>query len=360
MRLIFREKTTRVEMLLGLRSIRGAEREIDQLRQECGQSGDVPSSIDRIVLWSAIHRQVPAALLLRRQGTLYAVVWLTFRRRFGIILGYVNSGDLSGQGSVIASPDARRQALEITARILLRRPLAHTTVLSVLWHGEVPEASATTVHGVSGAWQFHEVRYRLSLEGGFEAVMERLGYKMRRNVRYYRRRAEKDLGCNFVPDMSPQQRQQAVLALFDKGTYPLDLRRAEATEAALLNLPGHFAMGLRNADGTWLSYVAGWRGVDGTHIDWQLNHDTFASASLSTVMRGYLLEHEAGCGSPKVAFVGLTSDFWSRVCEAETRGDLVATRSGLVGAAARWLTNRMRPAGRVANLHARAMVAPDA
>ena len=359
MRLIFHEGATQVETLLGVRSIRRAEGEINRLRQECGQLGDVSSSTDRIVLWSGIHRHIPAALLLRRRGTLYAVVWLTFRRRFGIVLGYVNSGDLSGQGSVIAHPDARRDALELTARVLLRRPLAHTAVLTVLWSGEPPKGSAATVRGVNGAWQFHDVRFRLPLGGGVDAVMERLGYKMRRNLRYYRRRAERELGCSFVPDMSVDQRRRAVLALFDKGTYPIDQRRAEATEAALLTFPGHFAMGLQDGEGRWLSYVAGWRGQDGTHVDWQLNHNTFSSASISTVMRGYLLDHELERGSPAIVFVGLTSDFWSRVCDAEIRGDLVATRPGLVGSAARWLTNRLRPQGRVAHSHARAVSSPE-
>ncbi len=161
--------------------------------------------------------------------------------------------------------------------------------------------------------------------------MERLGYKMRRNLRYYRRRAQSEFGCRFLPDLTAEQRRQAVQALFDKGTYPTAAQRAWRLEAALLAVPGHFAMGLQDEHGEWLSYITGWRGAEGTYIDWQLNRDSHEGASISTVMRGYLLEHEAERQSPAIIFVGGTSPFWSRVCEPSICGGFAGDPQGSHG-----------------------------
>ena len=117
-------------------------------------------------------------------------------------------------------------------------------------------------------------------------------------------------------------------------------------------------MGLQDGAGQWLSYVAGWREPGGTCIDWQLNHDAYPDASLSTVMRGLLLEHEAMRGSQAIVFVGLTSEFWSRVCEPAVCGDLLGTRTGAVGAVTRRLTTWVSPQGQVAAMHARAVSQP--
>ena len=113
-------------------------------------------------------------------------------------------------------------------------------------------------------------------------------------------------------------------------------------------------MGLQDAQGDWLSYITGWRGADGTYIEWQLNREHCEGASISTVMRSYMLEHELKRGSPAVIFVGGTSPFWSRVCEPSVCGDLLATRNGVMGHLARKLAVRIKPAGQVAKLHARA------
>lgn len=354
MRLRFHDGDMQVEALVGARSIVAAQPRIEALRRRCGQAADVMTSLHRVQRWNAIHDGLPVALLMVRHGALQGVVWLSFRRKYGVPVGLVRSGNLCGQGSVIGHADDRPAMLETAARVLLRRPLAHTVLLSSVSDGCDAHGPDKPVAGVDGSWHFRAVRYRLDLAGGVDATMERLGYKMRRNLRYYRRRAEEGLGVRFVPEMTAAQRRSAVDALHDRGPYRTGARWAAATEAALLETPGQFAMGLQDRTGAWVSYVAGWREPGGTCIDWQLNHDGYPNASLSTVMRAFLLEHEAARGSPALVFVGLTSEFWSRVCEPATCGDLVATRRGLAGSLARWLTRRLSPNGQIAGLHARA------
>ncbi len=348
----FADGDTRVEALIGQRRIQAARFEIDALREHSGSLDDGMTSLHRFLSWAALWDELPVALLMRRSNKLYGAALLSLRRKYGVPVGLARAGNLGGQGGVIAAVADRAAVMEAASRVLLRKPFAHTVMLSTLWASQTVPGPALPVPGVRGQWHFREVRLRLDLSGGLEATMERLGYKMRRNLRYYRRKAEGELGCRFLPALTSEQRRQAVDALRGEGTYPVGPERARQLEAALLTTPGHFAMGLQDSHGAWLSYVAGWRGAGGTYIDWQLNRDQFESASISTVMRSYLLEHEIAHQSPTIVFVGGTSPFWSRVCQPEICGDLLATRRGLAGRLARKIACRISPTGQLAKLYA--------
>ena len=349
----FRDGDTEVRALIGDRRIYAAQAQIDRLRRQTGQIDDMMTSLWRFLPWTSLANELPVALLMRRSHELYAVVLVFFRRTHGVPIGLAKAGNLGGQGGVIAAATDRAAAMETAARVLLKNFLAHTVVLSTLWTDQTVPGPNLPVSGVRGQWHFREVRLRLDLSEGPEATMARLGQKMRRNLRYYRRRAESELGCRFLPEMTSEQRSQAVGALFDKGRYPTGADRAWRLEAALQATPGHFAMGLQNAGGDWLSYITGWRGTDGTYIEWQLNDDRDESASISTVMRSYLLEHEMARASPAIIFVGETSPFWSRICEPNVCGDLLATRKGIIGGLAQQAACRISPKGQVAKLYAR-------
>jgi hypothetical protein len=284
---------------------------------------------------------------------LWGVALLSFRKKYGIPFGVVKAGNSCGQGAAIAAVEDRIAVMETASRMLLSLPLAHTVILS-LWTHQFPPGTNQPVAGIRGQWYFREARLRLDLSGGLEATMNRLGYKMRRNLRYYRRRAEQDYGCQFLPDLDHDQRRHAVDALFDKGIFHGDYRDSRRIQRALEATPGRFAMGLQDRSGTWLSYITGWRDADGTHIDWQRSRDDYKGASLSTVMRAYMLEHEIGIQSPAIIFVGGTSRFWSRVCEPSVYGDLFAIRKGFFGDLAKKLTCLLSPSGQLAKLHAEA------
>lgn len=354
MPLRFHDGDTQVHALIGARSVYAAQPQIDALRQRTGQVDDILTSMQRFVPWTSMAHEIPGALLMHRSGELYGVALLSFRQQYGVPVGLVKAGNLGGQGGVIAAASGRIAVMETASRVLLNNALAHTVVLSTLWTDLAVPGPNVPVPGVQGEWHFREVRLRLDLSGGLEATMGRWSQRMRRNLRYYRRRAEAEFGCRFLPDMTAEQRWNAVAALFDKGRYPTEAKRAWRLEGALQETPGQFAMGLQAASGDWLSYIAGWRGADGSYIEWQLNSDHHEHVSVSTVMRSYLLEHEVGRQSPAIIFVGETAAFWSRVCEPSVCGDLLATRKGIVGSLARRLICRISPTGQVAKLHARA------
>jgi len=119
-------------------------------------------------------------------------------------------------------------------------------------------------------------------------------------------------------------------------------------QAAIQATPGSFSMGVRDESGRWLSYIAGWRHAGTTFVEWQLNHHEFASASLSTVMRTYFLEHEALAGVSEIVFVGGTSAALARYCKPDCCFDIVAVRRGVRGLVVKKLVTRLRPHSQLA------------
>ena len=346
----YRDGDSRVEILVGERRITAFQPTLDALRARMGYRDDMTTSPQRLLLWAAISAELPVVVTLQRSGEFYGIVLMTIRRWRGIPIGFAHAGNLAGQGGVVAAPADRRAALEMAARTLLRTYLVHTVLVSVLQtHPALPDIRSAAI-GIHGQWHFREIRIRLSLAGGLPAVFNALSYKMRRNVRYYRKRADEELGLQLVSDMTTCQRRSAVMALHGGGPYPVDTKKAEKIDVALQKIPGCFAMGLQDRAGNWISYITGWRAAGATYVDWQLNSGGHANASISTVMRAYLLEHEVDIGSDAIIFVGLTNPFWARACEVQTCADLAATRGGLLGAMTRRLAVRVSPNGRVAAL----------
>ena len=74
-------------------------------------------------------------------------------------------------------------------------------------------------------------------------------------------------------------------------------------------------MGLRLADGPWLSMVTGWRRNQVTYVDLQMNDMHYKKESLSAVMRAFLLEYEIGLKQEMINFVAGSSLLLRRYCE---------------------------------------------
>jgi hypothetical protein len=89
-------------------------------------------------------------------------------------------------------------------------------------------------------------------------------------------------------------------------------------------------MGLRLADGPWLSMVTGWRRNQVTYVDLQMNDMHYKKESLSAVMRAFLLEHEIGLKQEMINFVAGSSLLLRRYCEPlEPLSDLFISKPGL-------------------------------
>jgi hypothetical protein len=168
--------------------------------------------------------------------------------------------------------------------------------------------------------------------------------RTRRNLRYYLRksRAEK---CRFTAELSPEERIKAVNSLYEFATHRLPEKSAMGRELALQVVPGSFAVGMQAENGTWLSYLAGWRRPGRTYAYWQMNRVTGGNSSVSTAIRAFLMEEEIAQGTKEMVFVGGTSQVFMRCCEEDLCIDLIARRRGLRSGILSRILGRLLPAG---------------
>ena len=335
---------------------------VQRLRQVCGMDADMTTDMSWFISRTLLWGNDPVVVLLDLDGQLTAAALFYHRRHRGFPTGVIKGGIRSGDGSVIAPPGLRTEALQAAMAKVLTLPWVHT-VLASLRSAEGPDRAAAALQAqakVNSAWRVREVGTHLSLEGGFEGFLSRQRPRSRRNYRYFRRRAEKELGLVFVPSLTQAEAVQAVEALHGASMFPVPHARAVRLEAAIRSTPGYFAMGVRDMAGQWLSYMSGWRQPDGTYVEWQLNNSKFEAASLSTVMRTYFLEHEASRGVPQIVFVGGTSPALGRYCAPSQCYDALIIRGGLCGFIVKALVTRFCPQTEIALRLRAAAAAPVA
>ncbi len=331
----------------GREQVAAAASTVEALRRAYGLGADMTTDmgwfVSRTVLWG----NCPIVVLVD-QGTKPVAAVLLYQRRFcGVPTGVIKGGNGSGDGVVVAPRPLRTAALQAALAKVLSLPLTHTVLVAVRG-ADAQAATVRTQVTLDTQWRAREVETHLSLAGGFEGFMSRLRTRSRRNYRYFRRRAESELGVVFVPSLTDAEAGQAVEELHGVSMFPVPRARAMRFQAAIQDTPGSFAMGVRDLSGQWLSYISGWRQADATFVEWQLNHNEFAAASLSTVMRTYFLEHEALAGVREIVFVGGTSAALARYCKPDRCFDVVAIRPGFRGLVVKKLVTRLRPHSQLA------------
>jgi hypothetical protein len=95
--------------------------------------------------------------------------------------------------------------------------------------------------------------------------------------------------------------------------------------------------GVRARNGRWLSLIGGRRHMQVTEIDWQMNLAGLPRYSLSTVMRSFVLEHEVGLGTTRLAFTGGTPHPMRHSFVCVDAVDVIALRRSASG----WLLRRL-------------------
>jgi hypothetical protein len=311
-----------VQILRGARAVRGAAAEIAELRERTGQSDNpllrLDFFLDRVSLFPGNQ---PVVLLVRSAECLAGAVYLYEKTFCRIPTGYLRGFDhLSGESSVIAHEQLRPALLQIAIQQLLLKTSAR-----VAW-ATVCQGAAKSI--ASGQQELNHVRvqvssicreHRLKLGDTFDATLSRFGSHTRRNLRYYRRRAEKELNASFNPELTLAESDEALRHLREPSfqPYPISLTEWRKMDGLLRTQRGYFAMGLC-ANGKWISYLVGMRKGKHTYLLIQMNHDGFARYSLSTVLRSYFLEYEIGRGQEEIKFVNGTCAAFQRCCESDT------------------------------------------
>jgi hypothetical protein len=311
-----------VQVVRGAKGILTVAAEISELRERTGQ-GDNPLLcpdffLGRVSLFPANQ---PVVLLVRSAERLQGVVYLYEKTFCRLPTGYLRGFDhLTGESSVIAEEHLRAAILKIAMQQLFQRTNARVAWATVCQGAANPVASSLQkLHNLRVQVNSICREHRLKLSDTFDRTLSRFGPHTRRNLRYYRRRAEKELNALFRPELTPLERDEALQQLKKRvfQPFPVSLAEWRKMDELLRTQPGYFSMGLQS-NGEWISYLVGMRTGKLTHVLLQLNHNGFARYSLSTVLRSYFFEHEIALGQQEIKFVNGTCALFQRCCEPDT------------------------------------------
>jgi hypothetical protein len=182
----------------------------------------------------------------------------------------------------------------------------------------------------------------LALYETLDATLARMGKHTRRNMRYYRRKAEAELDCGFANDVKSTLTMAQLVELNHASTHPVAQSTVERRFETLKSMDGFFCVGLGpKTGGPWISLLGGRRHHGVTEIDWQMNRAGLAKYSVGTVMRSYLIEYEIAIGTDRLFFEGGTPHTMRHSFLSEEAMDIVVMNRSLfvflLRRAARWL-----------------------
>src|SRR2546427_3053532 len=129
----------------------------------------------------------------------------------------------------------------------------------------------------------------LRLPRTYDEFLVRMGPKLRRNGRHYRRRSEM-VGNEFSPDLAFPEFCAAARCLFPNAAFATSERELQRCLAMIEAMPSRLLIGLRRSNGEWISLAGGWYVGDRAILNMQLNDRRFGRDSLSLVLRFYLIE----------------------------------------------------------------------
>jgi hypothetical protein len=233
----------------------------------------------------------------------------------GLGIGAFTSNDRSGRGTLVAPISLRSKVAEFVSCTLVDRG-ALAVLISFCDEGLAgktgePNGSQFSRSSFGGNKTTRWVRRErdipayLPLESTFDATLAKIGQRTRSNLRYYRRRAEKQLGCTFLPAVRMEKAEY--LAFNQDCMYAVPAEVATWRYEALTDLSTPLFMGVKDGDGRWLCLLGGRRNGSKTEILWQMNRSGLAMYSLSIVMRAYFLEHEIAQGMARLYIEGGTA-----------------------------------------------------
>jgi len=315
---------TTIHVVRGCDSILRLQRVLADLSARCGQPG-VMDDVGYFLSKPGTLKRIPYLLLFSKTSRLdlervtandlVGAVLLYKYVVLGCGIGTFSTNDRSGRGSLVA-PAALRTAIAtmVSRRLMERGALAvlisfrdgdSSNKKEGATKGELARDSEAGDRNARWMWRERETPDYLPLEETFDGTLAKIGQRTRRNMRYYRKRAEAELGCVFLPEVR-----------IDKGEF-LDFNRdcmyAVPAKAAgwrydsLKYLEAPLFMATKDREGHWLSLLGGRRHNGGTEILWQMNRDGLSAYSLSIVMRSYFIEHEIRHGMTRLYMEGGTA-----------------------------------------------------
>jgi hypothetical protein len=155
----------------------------------------------------------------------------------------------------------------------------------------------------------------LSLRPDYDQFLAQLGPHTRRNLRYYRRKAEA-AGLTYAGLMAQDEFDEAMRGLNALTDYPMGPGCVARDKRYMAAFGTPVIAGLRSAQGEFVSLLTGFTEGKHLHILSQLNGDLepLRKLSLSLVLRGYLIEDFIQRGFTHVHFFQGSSPMLGRFC----------------------------------------------
>lgn len=262
----------------------------------------------------------PRVVVCYERGRLVGVVYTEELTFAGTPTGWIFGGDKMGRGLVLASPEREAEVIATACEYLLEQG-AHA--LRLLWRSTGNEILPVLRLGRQRlqVWCRSEIRPQgdwLHIGSDYQAFLNGLGPRTRRNLRYYRRRAEEQ-GLHFIPELSLEAYEAAVMSLTSKADSDAIRERDERDRrffAQFGDLSGKPVLaGLATADGRLVSVLSGVRAGNHLHLLSQFNDESLRGLSVSLVLRGYLIEHLIPQGFTSIHFVNGTTSPLGRFCD---------------------------------------------
>jgi hypothetical protein len=243
------------------------------------------------------------------------------------------TSDFNGSRAVIAPPAERTRISASVGRYLMTNG-AQVVMLS--YAGEGDETWSACFDGsVPGdekrLWttQTREVGATIVLEKTADETLAVMGKHTRRNLRYYRRKAEAELGCIFEGDVKSLLNKAQLIELNKASTHPVSEDVLERRYSSMKALDGLFCVGVKRPDGQWISLLGGRRHHGVSEIDWQMNRGGLERYSVGTVIRAFLIEHEIEIGTSRLYFEGGTPHSMRHAFVSEKAVDIVVAKRSL-------------------------------
>jgi hypothetical protein len=179
----------------------------------------------------------------------------------------------------------------------------------------------------SCAVQMRPINEKLLLKATVDETLATLGAHTRRNLRYYARRADTELGARF--SVNGPVSAAEFLEMNRQSGFAASEAVARWRYMNLREFDGSFVAAVRGADGRCLSLLGGRVSGETADVDWQMNRTELAAFSLSTVMRAHMIEYLVGRGVKVMRFEGGTPHSMKLAFQEERVGDLLLIRKTL-------------------------------
>jgi len=243
----------------------------------------------------------PCVVVVSQGRSIIGLVYCKERKVAGIGIRIAFGDDTLGT-MVVARPEETESVMLCAVEALLKRmaALRFRVASDRLAFLESAKANAD-IHTCRVEHHAH-----LGLPRTYDEFLAKVGARTRRNLRGYRRKSEL-AGNEFCPNQRFTDFCAAARRLFPMGAYATHESKLQRCLAMIEAMPSRLLIGLRRANGEWISLAGGWYVGDRVILNMQLNDRRCCRDSVSLVLRSYLIEQLINRGFRELIFWGGTS-----------------------------------------------------